>query len=84
MAEGVYFSRFRDQFAALDPQGREEVRRAIRYIESNPEVDNIRTFHYPTPPIIMRLYNDGRWRIAYRVADAGHVEFYAVTRGSAQ
>ncbi len=84
MAGGVYFSRFRDQFAALVPQEREEVRRAIRYIELNPEIDNIRRFHYPMSPIIMRLSNDGRWRITYRVADAGHVEFYAVTRGSVQ
>ncbi len=84
MADAVYFSRFWDQFAALDPQEREEVRRAIRYIESSPGADNIRTFDYPMPPIIMRLYNDGRWRTTYRVADAGHVEFYAVTRGSAR
>ncbi len=47
-------------------------------------MDNIRTFDYPMPPIIMRLYNDSRWRITYRVADAGQVEFYAVTRGSAR
>lgn len=80
MFEAVFVGRFRAQFDALTETEQGEVQRLIRLIEIDPHVDGVHTVDFPVPPVILRAYDNGLWRIAHRVVDDRFIELYAVSR----
>ncbi len=58
------------------------IKRAIRFLELDPWIDGVRKFDLLVPPIVLLVYDDGRWRISYRVVDNHFVEIYAINRVS--
>ena len=80
MFETVYVGRFRAQFEALPPADQVEVKGIIRLLELDPQVDGVHKVEFPVLPVILRAYDNGIWRIAYRVVDDRFVELYAVSR----
>lgn len=80
MFEAVYRGRFRGQFNVLSELEQAEVERLIRLIEIDPQIDNVHKADILVPPLVLRVYDNGIWRIVYRVVDDRFVELYAVTR----
>ena len=80
MFEAVFLGRSRRQYDALTWREQAEVDQIIRLIELDPRVDNLRTFVYLHEGSVMRIYDDGRWQIAYRVVEDRYVEVYGITR----
>ncbi|MGH2586083.1 MAG: type II toxin-antitoxin system RelE family toxin [Dehalococcoidia bacterium] len=80
MFEYVFLGRARAQYDALSPDEQEDVDRAIRLLELDPWHDGITKRDLPVPPLILSVYDDGRWRLSYRVVDHRFVEIYAIGR----
>ena len=59
----------------------QRLRRSSAFWSStDPWVDGYRKFDLPMPPVVNRVYDDGRWRVSYRVADDRFLEIYAIGR----
>ena len=80
MFEAVFVGRFRAQFDSLSDLDREEVQRLIRLIELDPHVDNVHKAELLVAHLIPRVYDNGLWRIVYRVVGDHFVVLFAVTR----
>ena len=80
VSEAVFRGRFREQFNALTAIERAGVDRVVRLIELDPHVGGVHKVDVPVPPMILRAYGNGVWRIAYRVAGDRFVELYVITR----
>jgi hypothetical protein len=78
--EHVFLGRARQQYEALSAEEQEDLDRAIRLLESDPTHDGATKRDLPVPPIIISLFDDGRWRISYRVVDDRFLEIYAIGR----
>ena len=80
MFEVVLLGRARSQIEALAPDERSEIEDIIRIFELDPWVDGYRKFDLPMPPVVIRVYDDGRWRVSNRVAGDRFLEIYALGR----
>lgn len=78
--EHVFLGGAPAQYDALNAEDQEDVDRAIRLLESDPRHDGVTKRDLPLPPIIISIYDDGRWRISYRVVDDRFLEIYAINR----
>jgi hypothetical protein len=58
----------------------EDLDTTIARIEEVPWLDGRTKFELPVPPLILWMYRDGVWRIAYRVVDDAFIEIYHVQR----
>ncbi len=55
--------------AGLSEDEKGELRHAIASLRADPYVDNLTKFPYPAPPLVFNLYQDGPFRIIYRIKD---------------
>ena len=78
--EHVFLGRARAQYDALTTDDQEDVDRAIRLLKSEPGHDGVIKRELPVPPIIISVYDDGRWRMSYRVVGDRFLEIYAISR----
>lgn len=53
--------------AGLTQEEKAQLRHCIDALRLDPWVDNVTKFVYPVPPLVFCLYQDGPFRIVYRV-----------------
>ena len=80
MFEDILKGRSRAQRAALSLEDQQEVDRLINLIELDPWHDDVHKAAFDMPPVVISVYDNGTWRIAYRVADNAFIEVYAIGR----
>jgi hypothetical protein len=59
--------RVRDIVTHLSPADRQLFENSLLALCDNPSIDNITKFAVPSPPIVLALYQDGPFRVVYRV-----------------
>jgi hypothetical protein len=78
--EHILLGRSREQYDALGPAEQDEVDTIIHELERDPWRDGRRKVELVMAPVVISLWDDGRWRISYRVVDNRFVEIYAIRR----
>jgi hypothetical protein len=78
--EFVLLGRARAQYEALDPDERADADRVIRLLEMNPWIDGVIKAEILVAPLVLSAFNDGRWRMIYRVVNGRFIEIFAITR----
>lgn len=63
---------------SLSEGEQDEIDRRLALIERDPTVDHVRTFDYPRPPLILRLFDDGVWQMIYYLPDEATVAVMAI------
>ena len=80
MFEHILLGRSREQYDALVSDEQDQVDAIIRELERDPWRDGRRKVELVVAPVVISLWDDGRWRISYRVVDNRFVEVYAIRR----
>lgn len=57
----------RDLVTSLPKEARELFERDVLALCANPTIDNVTKFPLPSPPIVLVLYQDGPYRMVYRI-----------------
>jgi hypothetical protein len=68
--------------ASLPAWEREEVDALIAQIEEDPSVDNRLKFDLPRFPVILKVFDNGTWQIAYDLPDEATVAIYSIARAT--
>lgn len=66
--------RVRDLVANLPPEDRARFDQKLATLCANPYLDNLTRFALPYPPVVLSLYQDGPFRIIYRVVNNAVVD----------
>ncbi|HLH73778.1 MAG TPA: hypothetical protein VKX96_10885 [Chloroflexota bacterium] len=74
--------RVRDFIASLTHDDRILFEHHLAALCTNPHIDNVTKFSVPYPPIILFLYQDGPFRILYRIVGGTVVELLNVGEAS--
>lgn len=56
-------------YEGLDEADQAEIDRLIGLLQSDPWVDDIHKFVYPSEVVVLTVYDDGRWVILYRLLE---------------
>jgi hypothetical protein len=84
VADGVFEAALRAPARAfrdsLDERDRAEVDRLIALIELDPYIDNVHKFLFQINDRIVTIYDNGTWRIGYRIVDNWVVEILSIRR----
>ncbi|MGE0545285.1 MAG: hypothetical protein AB7R89_34430 [Dehalococcoidia bacterium] len=80
MFEAILLGQSRAQRSALSAVERDEVDRLIGLIELDPWIDGVHKFSMVFEPIVLTVYDNRLWQIAYRVVDNRFVETYGIRR----
>ena len=80
MFEAVQLPGARAVYELLAPDEQRAVDQRIGWIERLPEIGAGRRLIIGIPPRILSVFDDGLWRIAYRVVDDRFIEVWAIRR----
>jgi hypothetical protein len=69
----------RATYLMLDEGERDAVDHRLALIEHDPSVDHRVKFEFPRPPLMLRLFDDGEWRILYYLPDQATVAIQAIS-----
>jgi hypothetical protein len=78
--EAILRGRARASRDQLSDAQKEDLDATIARIESDPWLDGRTKCEFPVPPLILWMYRDGVWRIAYRVVDDAFIEIFQIQR----
>jgi hypothetical protein len=79
MFEAIFCGGARALYAQPDVFAQAEVDHIIRLIELDPFVDGVHKVRVVVPPLVLNAFENGAWRITYRVTEP-FVEIYSIRR----
>lgn len=76
----VFLPGARRAYDELAREEREQVDRLVELLCTDPRVDGVRTFDFPVPPAIFRLFHNGKWAVIYNVTAPFVIQIWTIAR----